>query len=63
MYQGAIDNLLGALRQAIKLVEDNPDARDWKKSITELRRMERLRIALGRLLLQLRSSNPNGRDH
>jgi hypothetical protein len=41
MYQGAIDNLLAAVRQAIKLVEDNPGAREWKKSITELRRIER----------------------
>jgi len=41
MYQGAIDNLLAAVRQAIKLVEDNPGARAWKKSITELRRIER----------------------
>jgi len=41
MYQAAIENLLAALRQAIKVVEDNPDAGDWKKSIAELRRIER----------------------
>ena len=32
----AIDNLLVGVRQAIRLVEDNPGAREWKKSITEL---------------------------
>ena len=41
MYQGAIDNLVAALGQAIKLVEGNPDAREWKKSVAELRRIER----------------------
>ena len=40
MYQGAIDNLVAALRQAIKLVEDSPDAREWKKSVAELRTIE-----------------------
>ena len=40
MYQGAIDNLLAAIRQAIKLIEHNPDAREWKKSVAELRRIE-----------------------
>jgi hypothetical protein len=41
MYQGAIDNLLAALREAIKLVEDSPDAREWKNSVAELRHIER----------------------
>lgn len=41
MYQGAINNLVASLRQAIELVEDYPDAREWKKRVAELRRIER----------------------
>ena len=40
MCQGAVANLLMALRKAIAVIEHDPDARDWKKNIAELRRIE-----------------------
>jgi len=40
MYQGAIDNLLAALRKAIAVIESPRNVREWKQSIVELRHIE-----------------------